>query len=262
MGVRQRILFPTLLLLVVACVVACGSLPGDIFAQSAESSGPKTSLFPIVSACVANPESHPQCAYVDAKAGYAILKDQKGDSQLLLVATQRRWGIDDPHIESADEPNYFEEAWKARRCIVDSAGQPAKESEISIAINSKYGRSDGQLHVHIDILKPDIAARFHPGIRAFEFEGHNYAVEHYETIHGKNLFADLQRSLQPGDEMANHTIVVIEDPAGGFFVLNDRMHGLDRASGEELQVNHNRLASDRFAALSANAKSCLASSLH
>ena len=200
-----------------------------------------------------------------------ILKDRRGESQLLLVATARRWGMEDPHIEAGDEPNYFEEAWSARRCVADANGQPAPDSEIGIVINSKYGRSDGQLHLHIDLLKPGIAdelhQRFpHPGgvykkrneTASFFYGGHPYAIAHYETLHGHNLFADLQHSLQRGDEMANHSIMVIEDPAGGFFVLNDRAHGTDRAGGEELQIAHTVLAPEHFAELAAKARTCMA----
>lgn len=244
-----------------------------LHAQSPEPAAPHTVLFPIVSSCIANPDFAPQCAFANANAGYAILKDRRGESQLLLVATHRRWGMEDPNIEKRDEPNYFEEAWDARRCVATPNGSPAPDSEISLAINSKFGRSDGQLHIHIDLLKPGIAdelhERFpqvhssHPGATGRErdvltFSGHPYSIAHYETLHGHNLFADLQKHLAPGDEMANHTIVVISDPAGGFFVLTDRAHGLDRASGEELQIDHHNLDPQRFLQLSNQAKSCLA----
>ena len=236
---------------------------------------PRTVLFPIVSNCVANQDGTPQCAFVDAKDGYVILKDTRGESQLLLVATARRWGMEDPHIEASDEPNYFEEAWSARRCVTDANGRPAPDSEIGIVINSKYGRSDGQLHLHIDLLKPGIAEELHqrfphPGgvykkrneTASFFYSGHPYAIAHYEALHGHNLFADLQHNLQRGDEMANHSIMVIEDPAGGFFVLNDRAHGTDRASGEELQVAHTPLPPEHFAELAARARTCMAGAAH
>ena len=43
--------------------------------------------------------------------------------------------------------------------------------------------------------------------------------------------------------------MVIGDPNGGFYVLTDRVNGTDRASGEELQVEHEKLSPDQLRAI-------------
>jgi len=223
----------------------------------AQSNCPKTRLFPIVQECITTNSS--KCAYVDAKHGYAILKDLKGETQLLLVATQERCGIEDPRIEASSEPNYFEEAWNVRQCVSDLIGRTLADSEISLAINSVSGRSDGQLHIHIDLLNPDLLKELKNHPSSLTFNGHTYSATHYDTLAGKNLFADLQNKLKTDSAaaMRDQTLVVVGDSTGGFFVLNDYAHGLDRASGEELQILHTALPPDQHAALAAKTQDCL-----
>jgi CDP-diacylglycerol pyrophosphatase len=197
---------------------------------------------------------------VDAKHGYAILKDLKGETQLLLVATQERCGIEDPRIEASSEPNYFEEAWNARQCVSDLAGGKLADNEVSLAINSVSGRSDGQLHIHIDLLNPDLVKQLKNQPSSLTFKEHTYSVTHYDTLAGKNLFADLQDKLKANSSagtMREQTLVVAGDSAGGFYVLNDYAHGLDRASGEELQVPHAPLSPELHAKLAAKVHACL-----
>ncbi len=71
-----------------------------------------------------NPEP---CVQVNLQGGieraYGILKDIRGATQLLLIATARISGIDSPIILAPDAPNYFAEAWDARSYI-DEALHP------------------------------------------------------------------------------------------------------------------------------------------
>lgn len=211
---------------------------------------PRSVLWPIVQYCLAprHDAGEPACFLTDKARGYALLKDIRGPTQVLLVATDRRWGMEDPRIEAPDAPNYFAAAWAARRCVSTLDGREVPDGEISLAINSMRGRSDGQLHIHIDRVRPEVAAKLAPGISQLEFSGHRYAVRHIESLKGTNLFAtEVARAKGPiGDE----TMVVAGDPKGGFYVLTDRVNDTDRASGEELQVEHETLSPDQLRAIS------------
>jgi CDP-diacylglycerol pyrophosphatase len=225
---------------------------------SAQSDGPPTVLYSIAQNCSgASPGT--SCAFADAKHGYIILKDKRGETQLLLVATQRRWGIEDPHIESADEPNYFEDAWNARSCVSTLAGLKLADNQVSLAINSAKGRSDGQLHIHIDELRPEIVAELAKHPQQLNFNAHTYLVLHYNTLAGQNLFSDLQKRIQRPEEMADETLVVAGDADGGLYVLNDHTHDSDRGSGEELQVAHSKLSDQDFTNRAAKARTCMSS---
>ncbi len=219
-----------LLLLIAAALAACATaLPPE----------PSSKLWPLVQRCVAHRaatgEADP-CLLVDPAKGYAILRDIRGATQFLLVATDRRWGIEDPRIEASDAPNYFAEAWSARECVAAAAGHAVPEGELSLAINSTAGRSDGQLHIHIDRLRPDVASALRRDAREVTLLGHRYRLRHVDSLADANLFAVLATAT--GGAMGDETIVVAGDPRGGFFVLDDHVHDGDAASGEELQVDH------------------------
>jgi CDP-diacylglycerol pyrophosphatase len=241
-GLRGAIGLPALAL----CLLVMASTP-PARAQLGE---PFSVLWPLVQNCVVNQLAigNPRpCFFVDPARGYALIKDLRGTTQILLVATDRRWGIEDPRVQAADAPNYFAAAWAARRCVLTLAGGAAPESEISLAINSTHGRSDGQLHIHIDRLRPDVAAKLGPGVREIAVGAHRYGVRHIDALAGTNLFA--AQAARAAGAMGDETIVVAGDPQGGFYVLTDRARGGDAASGEELQVDHPKLTPQQMEAL-------------
>ena len=216
---------------------------------AAGQSEPRSVLWPIVQYCTAarHDAGEPACFLTDPGRGYALLKDIRGPTQVLLVATDRRWGMEDPRIEAPDAPNYFAAAWAARRCVSTLAGREIPDSEISLAVNSMRGRTDGQFHIHIDRIRPEVASELGPGISELDFSGHRYAVRHIDSLKGVNLFAaEAGRAKAP---IGEETMVVAGDPRGGFYVLTDRATGTDRASGEELQVEHQRLSPDQLRAI-------------
>lgn len=203
-----------------------------------ESVCPPSRLWKVVQGCI-----HPKtaneaaaCLRVDTARRYAILKDFRGPTQFLLVATDPRCGIEDPRIEAKDAPNYFALAWSARRCVARAAGASVPDGELSLAINSIAGRSDGQLHIHIDRLRPGVSSALGRDKSEVILVGHRYRLRHIDSLAQTNLFAALAETASGA--MSDQTIVVAGDPEGGFFVLDDHIHHGDYASGEELQVDH------------------------
>jgi|GEM_PF-2648524 CDP-diacylglycerol pyrophosphatase len=232
---------PVLLL----AAVALGLLP----AACGHAAEPLSVLWPIVQYCKApqHDAGEPACFLTDTRHGYALLKDIRGPTQVLLVATDRRYGMEDPRIQAPDAPNYFAAAWAARRCVSELAGRAIPDAEISLAINSVRGRSDGQLHIHVDRLRPEVAAKLEPGLSELAFGSHRYGVRHVPSL-AINLFAaEAARAEGPIGEA---TIVVAGDPSGGFYVLTDHASATDHASGEELQVEHEKLSPDQLRAIS------------
>ena len=211
---------------------------------------PRSVLWPIVQYCLApqHDAGEPACFLTDKARGYALLKDIRGPTQVLLVATDRRFGMEDPRVEAPDAPNYFAAAWAARRCVSRLAGREIPDGEISLAINSMRGRTDGQFHIHIDRIRPEVAARLAPDISELSHSGHRYAVRHIASLTAVNLVAE--EAARSRGAIGEETIVVAGDPRGGFYVLTDHAAGTDRASGEELQVEHERLSPDRLRAIS------------
>jgi len=102
---------------------------------------------------------HPEpCLEYNRHRGYAALKDLRGKTQILLIPTARVTGIESPKLLDAGGPNYWQAAWDARRFFEQRAGGNAPREDIGLAINSVFGRSQNQLHIHVDCVRADVKA--------------------------------------------------------------------------------------------------------
>ena len=96
------------------------------------------------------------CERVDleggAAQGVAILKDLVGISQMLAIPTRRITGIEDPQMLAPDAPPVFAVAWGAKDLVEARLGRALPREAVGLAINSKWARSQDQLHVHVDCV--------------------------------------------------------------------------------------------------------------
>ena len=97
--------------------------------------------------CLPNEQEYGQpspCAVVDFNDGdahgYVVLKDRNGATQYLLMPTAKITGIEDPAVLAPGAANYFADAWRERHFTVDAAERDLRRDELSLAINSVYGR--------------------------------------------------------------------------------------------------------------------------
>ena len=239
----------TAMLVVLSLVVA--------LATSATVRADPSALWNIVSGqCVPNQRAHDDpapCAQVDLAAGSAVLKDLVGPTQFLVIPTERSSGIDDPAILAPSAPNYFAAAWRAKSFVDERAGAQLPRQWLSLAINSAYARSQDQLHIHVDCVRPDVhdaltryGGAVGPGWAPFpvELAGHRYdamsiAGDDLGSANPFDLLADGVAGAR--DDMASRTLVVVGsvDAAGqpGFVVLTDRADAAtgDQAAGEDVQ---------------------------
>jgi CDP-diacylglycerol pyrophosphatase len=187
------------------------------------------------------------------RAGYAVLKDLVGIAQVLLIPTAPIGGIESPELLLPDAPNYFAYAWQARRFVDGALRRALPRDAVSLAINSAWGRSQNQLHIHVDCIRPDVHAMLlrqqdaigaHWAPLGAALMGHPYLAAKVEAgdltgINPFKLLADGVRGAR--EDMGRYTIVVVGAVfAGahpGFIILTDRADAGsgDRASGEELQ---------------------------
>lgn len=177
-------------------------------------------------------EHNPQpCVEVDTQAGFVVFKDKNGPLQYLLMPTAKISGIESPQLLAASSPNYFFDAWQARHFMADKYGVPIDDADISLAINSKFGRSQDQLHIHISCLKPAVKTALAAQETDFRQQwqplpggllGHDYLVR-------RTTAAELQRSGAfrllasevPGakDEMGHYGLAMTALPDGQFLLL-------------------------------------------
>jgi CDP-diacylglycerol pyrophosphatase len=197
------------------------------------------------------------CSEVDlvngVDKGFVVLKDITGIAQFLLIPTARIGGIEDPEILAPDATNYWEAAWRARYFVDERLHTSLPRDAVSLAINSSVGRSQNQLHIHIDCVRPDVREAVAANLDKVQpvwtpfpvpLAGHSYqAIRiNQETLDGVNPFRVLaDNDPQAVADMGTQTLVVIgatfTDGTVGFVLLNDhaKLAAGDFASGEQLQ---------------------------
>ena len=194
------------------------------------------------------------CLRVDTEGGlergYAVLRAPFERLHVIITPTVRTIGIEDARLLAPDAPNYFAEAWAARRFVADDLVQKPGRSDVALAINSKPGRSQDQLHIHVACVRPDVkrslaalAATLQPGrftgVRVLPKAPRYMAMPLAGAdLADRNPFALVAAGLKPAD-MADVTIVLVgngDDDRPGFVLLaRSRLHGVwDDAHGEVL----------------------------
>lgn len=159
------------------------------------------------------------CLEVNRRGGYAALKDLKGKTQILLIPTARVTGIESPKLLAANSPNYWQAAWDARTFFEKRAGGAVPRDDIGLAINSTFGRSQNQLHIHIDCVRSDVKEALED--HADEIGGHwrpldiDLAGERYQAmrLNGADLAGHdpfkLLAGQSPQIDMGRQTLAVI-----------------------------------------------------
>ena len=183
--------------------------------------------------CVPDEKQHDSpkpCEQVDLTGGYAVLKDIVGRTQYLLIPTRRVSGIESPAILAPNAPNYWEDAWQARRYVEDRAGHPLPRDVIGLAINSISGRTQNQLHIHIDCIRLDVAAalREHASAVGTQWSkfpvplvGHEYMAMRLDEpeLGGINPFDLLANGIQGARADMGHYTLVLVGAMSGFVLL-------------------------------------------
>jgi CDP-diacylglycerol pyrophosphatase len=101
-------------------------------------------------------QSPSPCLAVDLDRGYTLFKDRNGPLHDLLIPVDKITGIEDPALGRQLLPHYVAQAWRHRSVLSDGLAKPIPDQFVSVAINSRFGRSQNQLHVHIACLRPDV----------------------------------------------------------------------------------------------------------
>jgi CDP-diacylglycerol pyrophosphatase len=177
------------------------------------------------------------CSLADPAAGYAILKDLRGATQFLLIPTARIAGIESPAILAPGAPDYWQQAWAARRFVDKAAGRELPRIDVGLAINAEMRRSQNQLHIHIDCIRVDVKQKLAeaalepgPGWSAIALppSANVYLARTIESsdLAGVYPFRLLAARLASPTEMGEQTLVVVgaKLPSGkdGFYLLNDQ----------------------------------------
>ena len=201
--------------------------------------GNHDALWQIVSQqCVPNQQQNDDpspCIKVDLTERYVLFKDSKGPDHDLVMPTDRVSGIESPILQAEQTPPYFSQAWNNRDHLSTEVGKPLKDQWVSLAINSKYGRSQNQLHIHVACLRQDVYSAL--GERAQyigqnwqplpgKLAGHQYLARKLAgtDLTKENPFHLLQSYVaEQGDDIGNYGLALTVDQQGEMILLATRL---------------------------------------
>ena len=120
-------------------------------------------LWQVVRACVADYQTtgapYP-CLAVDLSGGVdrgaVVLRPPFGAPDTILSPTRAVVGVEDPWLQSPTAPNYFAAALQARAFVRKPDGSAPKLDEVALAANSRFARTQDQLHIHVGCASPRI----------------------------------------------------------------------------------------------------------
>ena len=234
-----------------------------VSAAAGANTGGRGLLWRVVQACLANHyvtgAAFP-CLQVETangtSTGYAVLRAPLEDTHVILTPTVRTIGIEAAQLRATDAVNYFQDAWSARHFVTDElARQPARD-DLAMAVNSRPGRSQDQLHIHVDCIRPVVKQSLRRQMASIHLRDWTqisvspHAPRYWalalanDDLADVNIFSLVANGLKVSpDRMDDMTIVVAGVEGGrdgaGFIVLARQRssRSLDEAHGEAL-LNH------------------------
>lgn len=182
-------------------------------------------LLHAMQACLADPQD-PGCTQVDPARGFVILKDDSPEKPeaWLIVPDREVTGIESPAVFRPPVAAFWRYGWEASGRLLPER-TPADRG---LAINSKAGRSQNLLHIHISCVRPEVRA----ALAAAEI-GPDWAAAPFlrlgEDLYNLRKVATLEPSPflllaeLPGAraDMGAQSLAVIGSATGGFYLATD-----------------------------------------
>ncbi|CBG90536.1 CDP-diacylglycerol diphosphatase [Citrobacter rodentium] len=189
------------------------------------------------------------CAEVKPAAGYVVFKDRNGPLQYLLMPTYRINGTESPLLLEQPTPNFFWLAWQARDFMSQKYGKDIPDSAVSLAINSRSGRTQDHFHIHISCLRPDVRAQLDASLAKVSsrwlplpggLRGHEYLarrVTESELMQRSPFMMLAEEVPEARQHMGSYALAMARQSDNSFVLLATRRNllTLNRASAEEIQ---------------------------
>lgn len=184
------------------------------------------------------------CLQVNLAQRYTVFNDANGPLHTLLIPTDKITGIESVELLNRETENYFQHGWDTRYFLQQQATFPVPDRYLALAVNSRYGRTQNQLHLHLACLKPEV----YQAISQLEMDigyqwkrleiplsGHRYlAIKVPATTHP---FMALAQYVQAkGDRMENYGLVRLATDSDEAILLATRIRltALTLGAAEEL----------------------------
>jgi CDP-diacylglycerol pyrophosphatase len=202
----------------------------------------RNSLYRQMRACVAAAEPAPPCIVVDRAAGFVVIKDDSPRKPYgyLIVPTSEVTGIEDPRAVLPPADELWARGWEIGERIL---GRPRED--IGLAVNSKAGRGQDLLHIHISCVEPAVRAALASAPigdawaegQSVELEGDAYVARTAAAL-DPSPFLVLEEVPAARSDMAAQSLAVIGRRGGGFYLVAD-------ATGDGVVAEAERLLDQR-----------------
>ncbi len=206
----------------------------------------------VLQQCVPNQQQHQNpspCAEVNLKGGYVLFKDRNGPLQYLLMPTYRINGTESPLLLDPLTPNFFWQAWQGREIMSQRRGAPIDDNAVSLAINSRSGRTQNHFHIHISCLRPDVRAQLDNDAATISsrwlplpggLQGHEYLarrVTEAELAQRSPFLMLAEEVPEAREHMGRYALAMARQSDGSLVLLATERNllTLNRASAEEIQ---------------------------
>ncbi|GJD35983.1 CDP-diacylglycerol diphosphatase [Methylobacterium aerolatum] len=90
------------------------------------------------------------------RPGSAVLRAPGEPTHLVVMPTDTVKGLEAPILRGPRGTAYWQAALAARRYVTEALNGRVPENDIGLAVNSAKGRSQDQLHIHLDCLRPKV----------------------------------------------------------------------------------------------------------
>ncbi|QSX33535.1 CDP-diacylglycerol diphosphatase [Shewanella avicenniae] len=187
------------------------------------------------------------CTKVDKAKGYVTLKDRNGPLQYLLMPVSKITGTESPALLQPHAPQFFSLAWNERQLLEEKYGRPIDDQALSLAVNSAFGRTQNQLHIHISCLRADIRAQLDklaPQLnnqwQQFSLDNSDYQIRSlsHDEFYAQSVFQRIASELNiDSDDMGKYGLALTTLADGRFALLALRASwfGMENASPELIQ---------------------------
>jgi CDP-diacylglycerol pyrophosphatase len=169
--------------------------------------------------------------------GFAVLRAPGSPTHIIVAPLVRIPGIESSVLQKSEAGTYWRAALNVRPLVQAGAPTNVPLSSIGLAINSDLTRSQDQLHIHAECIKPRILITvraqsagltdvWQPLPEPIDRSPFFARRASKDEITGGNLFAELARLPGEQGDLSGVTAAVIGlDPGGdegGFVVLGSR----------------------------------------
>ncbi len=226
---------------------------------------PRSALWTVVRSCVlaqANFGTPFPCLEVSpprpGEPGFAVIRAPGQTTHVIVTPTDPIAGIESPLVLDRLAGGYWRAALAARRFVVDASDGRASLDVVGLALNSERTRSQDQLHIHAECVRPDVlqairsqAAEIGPAWRLLprpvDRDRLFARTITAATLAHDNLFALLAELPGLGGDISHVTALVVASGGGAsdperFYVMagSSRSRTIEGYLNESCHATHRR----------------------